>query len=83
MKYKINLSQIINNTDGNEINKDIESKTKIINNGIKEKLIFTKKFDKAGMNVIYFSIQNKLNDMSFLFNKWYIKKNRIQFNRNR
>ena len=61
-------TQIINNSDGIEVNKDIESKIKILNNGMEEKLIFTKKFDKTGMNVIYFSIQNKLNDLSFLFN---------------
>ena len=74
-----NLTQIINNTDGNEINKDIESKIKIINNGIEEKLIFTKKFDKIGINVIYFVIQNKLNDMSFLFNNCTTLK-KIEFN---
>ena len=60
-----NNTQIINNTDGSEVNKDIENKIRILNNGREEKLIFTKKFDKIGMNVIYFSIVNKLNNMSF------------------
>jgi len=63
-----NNTQIINNTDGSEVNKDIENKIRILNNGREEKLIFTKKFDKIGMNVIYFSIVNKLNNMNFLFN---------------
>ena len=63
-----NNIQIINNRDGTEINKDIESKIKILNNGKEEKLIFKKKFDKTGIKTIYFSINKKLNDMSFLFN---------------
>jgi surface protein len=63
-----NYTQIINNTDGIEVNKDIESKIKILNSGREEKLILTKKFDKIGMNIIYFSIKEKLNDLSFLFN---------------
>ena len=44
-----NYNQIINNTDGLEINKEVESKIKILNNGRKEKLIFKKKFDKIGI----------------------------------
>ena len=64
----LNYVQIINNTDGVEVNKDIEAKIKILNNGKKEKLIFIKIFDKTGINTIYFTIEQKLNDMSFLFN---------------
>ena len=63
-----NENQIINNTDGIEFNKEVESKIKILNNGKKENIIFKKKFDKIGMNTIYFIIEEKLNDMSFLFN---------------
>ena len=63
-----NYHQIINNTDGSELNKEIESKIKILNNGKKEKIIFKKKFNKTGMNTIYFVVEGKLNDMSFLFN---------------
>ena len=63
-----NENQIINNTDGIELNKEVESKIKILNNGKKENIIFKKKFDKIGMNTIYFIIEEKLNDMSFLFN---------------
>ena len=61
-------TQIINNTDGSELNKEIESKIKILNNGKEEKLILKKKFDKIGINTIYFEIEDNLNDMSFLFN---------------
>jgi len=68
IKDNNNIVQIINNTDGSEVNKDIENKIRILNNGREEKLILKKKFDKIGMNVIYFSIIKKLNNMSFLFN---------------
>ena len=54
-----NYNQIINNTDGSEINKEIKSKIKILNNGKKEKIIFKKKFDKTGMKIIYFIIEEK------------------------
>ena len=66
--FDYNYVQIINNTDGTEVNRDIESKIKILNNGKEEKLIFTKKFDKTGIKTIYFSVGKNLNDMSFLFN---------------
>ena len=39
-----------------------------MNNGREDKLIFTKKFDKTGMNIIYYSITKKLNNMNFIFN---------------
>ena len=62
----LNETQIINNNLGNLINKDIESKVKIWNNN-KEKLIFKKSFNKLGINVLYFIIEEKLNDMSLMF----------------
>ena len=64
-----NYTQIINNRDEFEINKEIESKIKILACGQKEKLIFNKKFNKIGMNTIYFISEEKLNNMSFIFNK--------------
>ena len=63
-----NFTQIINNTDGVEFNKEIEIKIKIINHGKEEKLIFKKKFDKTGIYTIYFGIDENLKDLSFLFN---------------
>jgi V8-like Glu-specific endopeptidase len=54
-----NYTQIINYTDGVEVNKDIESKIKMLNNGKEEKLVFMKKFNKIGMNIIYFIIKKK------------------------
>ena len=64
-----NDTQIINNIYKEKINKDIESKIKIWNNNIKEKLIFKRRFNKLGINVLYFIIEEKLNDMSFMFYK--------------
>ena len=61
-------TQIINNRIENMINKDIESKIKILNMNKKENLIFRKRFNKLGINVVYFIIEEKLNDMSFIFN---------------
>ena len=56
--FDYNYVQIINNTDGTEINRDIESKIKILNNGKEEKLIFTKKFDKKrNKNNLFFNQQ--------------------------
>ena len=52
-----NYIQIMNNTDGTEINKEIESKIKILNNGNKEKLVFIKRFDKIGIKTLYFLIE--------------------------
>ena len=63
----LNETKIINNRYEDIINKDIESKIKIWNNNIKEKLIFRKKFNKLGINVIYFIVEEKLNDMSIMF----------------
>ena len=40
-----NYNHIINNTDGTEVNEEIENKIRILNNGKGEKLVFTKKFN--------------------------------------
>ena len=63
-----NEIQIINNRDGNVLNGDIEAKIKIWNNNKKEKLIYKKKFDKLGLNTIYFIIEKKLDNLNFIFN---------------
>ena len=56
-KYKWKI-QIINDTDiNNKINKEIKSKIKILNDNKKEELIFTKKFNKTGINTIDFIIE--------------------------
>ena len=64
----LNETQIINNRYEDIINEDIESKIKILNMNKKENLIFRKRFDKLGINVVYFIIEEKLNDMSNIFN---------------
>ena len=60
-------TQIINDEYLYEINYDIEPKIKIWNNNQRERIIFKKKFDKLGLNTIYFIIEEKLFDMSFMF----------------
>ena len=60
-------TQIINYRDKDNINEDIEEKIKIWNNNKKEKLIYKKKFEKKGLNTIYFVIEEKLDIMSFMF----------------
>ena len=62
-----NYIQIINNRYLDIINEEIESKVKIWNNGKKENLIFKKQFNKKGIYNIYFIIEKKLNNMSFMF----------------
>ena len=64
----VNETQIINNGYKDIINKDIESKIKILNMNKKENLIFRKRFNKLGINVVDFIIEEKLNDMSLIFN---------------
>ena len=64
-----NETQILNNKGEKFTNEEIESKIKMLNGDKKEKLIFTKKFDKAGIKIIYFIIEEKLNNMNYLFNK--------------
>ena len=64
-----NETQILNYKDSNEINEEILSKIKILNGNKKEDLIFLKKFKKIGLNTVCFIIEEKLTNMSFLFNK--------------
>ena len=63
-----NEIQIINDRIGNMLNEDIEAKIKIWSNNKKEKLIYKKKFDKLGLNTIYFIIEKKLDNLNFIFN---------------
>ena len=63
-----NYTQIINNQFEHFINNDIEPKIKILNNNKKESLIFQKRFEKLGLNEIDFIIEEKLNNMCFMFN---------------
>ena len=62
-----NPTQIINYRSENYINEEIESKIKILNGDTKEKLILKKTFNKIGINTIYFIIEEKLNNMSYMF----------------
>jgi len=75
--------QIINDRiNGENINQQINSKIKIMNNNKKEELLFKKKFNKLGLNNIDFIIEDRLIDMSYMFNKCLsLKKNRIFFYR--
>ena len=52
-------TQILNYKGKTESNEEIESKIKMLNGDKKEKLIFTKKFDKTGIKIIYFIIEEK------------------------
>ena len=63
------LVQIINNRGEKYINDEIESKIKILNDDNIEPLIFQKKFVETGINVVYFIIEEKINNMNYLFNK--------------
>ena len=63
-----NYIQIINNRDKDLVNEEIELKIKMLNGDKKENLIFQKKFNKKGIHTIYFIIEEKLNNMSFMFN---------------
>ena len=63
-----NETQIINYRGKVDINEDIKAKIKILNNNQRENLIFKKIFNQLGLNIIYFVIEEKLNDMSFMFN---------------
>ena len=67
IKENIDYIQIINNKIDNFINEEILLKIKILNNGKKEKLIFNKEFEKKGLHTIDFIIEEKLNNMSFMF----------------
>jgi hypothetical protein len=62
-----NEIQIINNRYEEYVNEDIETKIKIWNNNKREKLFYKKKFNKLGLNTIYFIIEKKLNNLNFIF----------------
>ena len=62
-----NEIQIINNRYEENENEDIEIKIKIWNNNKREKLIYKKKFNKLGLNTIYFIIEKKLTNLCFIF----------------
>ena len=59
--------KIMNNKCGKEINKDLETKIKIVNSCKEEKLSFKMKYEKTGINIIYFLIEGKLNNRSYMF----------------
>ena len=61
-------TQIINDRHSGDINEDILKKMKILNGNSRENLIFTKKFDKMGLNIIEFIVEERLNNMSYMFN---------------
>ena len=63
-----NEIQILNFRGKVEINEEIHTKIKILNNNKKEDLVFTKKFNKIGLNTIDFVIEGKITNASFLFN---------------
>ena len=73
-----NWIQIINNRDGVNINKEIESKIKIWNNNRREKLIFNKKFYQLGLNTVEFKIEEKLTNLSYIFKDCSLLK-KIEF----
>ena len=52
--------------EDNDVNEEIKTKIKILNNNKKEELIFTKKFDKIGLITIDFIIEVQMSNMSFL-----------------
>ena len=70
--------QILNYKGEKCINDEIESKIKILNGDQKEPIIFQKTFDRLGINVVYFILEEKINDLSYLFNKCSTLKN-IEF----
>ena len=64
--------QIINNTyikynENKGVNEEILKKIKILNDGKKEELILNKKFESIGINTVDFIIEEKLNNMNFMF----------------
>ena len=73
-----NYTQIINNKDGECINEDIDKKIKIYIDGKKLDLEHKIKFGGSGEYTINFIIEEKLTDMSFMFqNCWSLK--RVEF----
>ena len=62
-------TQIMNNRGEVFINEEIESKIKILNSNQREKLTLKKKFNRIGRNIVIFIIEEKLNNMSYMFDK--------------
>ena len=62
-------TQIMNNRGEIFINEEIESKIKILNGNQLEKLTLKKKFNRIGRNTVIFIIEEKLNNMSYMFDK--------------
>ena len=62
-----NKIRIMNNKCGEEINNDLETKIKIANCCKEEKLSFKMKFNETGEKIIYFIIEGKLLNMSYMF----------------
>ena len=62
-------TQIMNNRGEVFINEEIESKIKILNGKQREKLTLKKKFNRIGRNIVIFIIEEKLNNMSYMFDK--------------
>ena len=64
--------RILEKIDGMEHviqNYEIESKIRILNGFQKEELVFKKKFNKPGLNIVDFVIEGQLTDMSYMFNE--------------
>ena len=64
-----NEIQIINDRNGDDVNGEIQQKIKILEGNQKYNLIFEKKFNNIGLNTITFICEEKLNNMSFMFNQ--------------
>ena len=75
-------TQILNYRSENYTNEEIESKIKILNGDKIEELIFKKKFEKIGINSIYFLIEESLSNLSYLFYKCSTLKDVKFFNFN-
>ena len=78
-----NETQILNYRSETYVNEDIGKKIKILNGNKKEELIFKKKFDNTGIHTIEFIVEEKLNNLSYLFYKCSSLKevNFFSFNR--
>ena len=60
--------QIINYKSTDQINEEIKSKIKILNGYKIEDFSLVKKFDKIGLNTIYFFVENNLTNVKLYFN---------------
>ena len=69
IKDNNDLIQIINDREGENINKEIENKIKIVIGNKKEKLVFKKKFKNIGKYAIRFIVESRSIDFSYIFNK--------------